>query len=200
MENTNKKEQYYIFLDVDGTLWDNTWASQFYGPFTPYINPETFIGPLKSESVQALNFLISSIEKHHNVSLIITSKRRQNMPRCIEFLHNQGLTYDKPIFCTKYSSGPRGQKIIDYMTEQGETALSYQNKGFIERVLFNFANNDFKNYVVLDDNVSPLKKFIPESRMLLTNKEKQALTMKAVEKYLAKNHMLPESTIEIEKQ
>ena len=187
MENNTqqKKQPYYVFMDIDGTLWDIESARSVHGPFLPEIALPT----LKTESVAAINIMLENLEKRFDTKLVITSRHRSNMVECVNYLRFNGVTYYKPIYCTAFRPGLRGEKIVDFMENQGEKPFTYPTLGnLFERILYTKRNNqDFKNYVVIDDNKKAISKHIPPERRIVTNKRDGALTFDQVINYLCKN-------------
>lgn len=195
MEN-NEKRPYYIFMDIDGTLYDNIYANQIHGPYLQYIEKPC----LNPKSINAINFLLQTLENNYDTKLVITSGHRNNMSMCLQYLYDYGLKYDKPIFCTDFVPGTRGKKIIDYLNKDGKKLLTYPRlKTIFARKLYKKQDNqDFKDYVVIDDKKSIIRKHIPPERRIITNKEKQSLTMEQVIGYLTKIGIELEN-IELEK-
>ena len=189
MENNieNKKQPYYIFMDIDGSMWDKAYGEYVHGPFLSGIDSPA----LKRSSIEAINVLTDTLEKHFDTKLVITSRRREYFQNCLMYLKRYGLKYDKPIFCTDFKPGDRGQKIVDFMQEKGEHNFSYPRlKNIFERIMYERKDNkDFKNYVVIDDTKSIIKKQIPPSRTILTNGKKESLTMQQVVDYLLANNI-----------
>lgn len=192
MENT--KLPYYIFLDIDGTLWDLVFGNHVHGPYLPY-QPEP---RLKPESVSALNLLLSSLEDKFDTSLVITSGRRGNLAKCTEYLHRDGLEYNKPIYCTKFvSEGSRGSKIVDYLQQENHGPFIYPTLNSVaQKLLFGLKNSDYSNYVVLEDERKKISKEIPSARCIITNKKHRSLTTAQVERYLSQNGIAFEKTEE----
>ena len=185
MENNNQKQPYYIFMDIDGTLWDIESAIRTHGPFAKGIP----LPRLKESSVIAINILLENLEQKFDTRLVLTSGHRENLTACVHHLEFNGFKYDKPIYCTPYIPGPRGQKIVDYMKEQGEAPFTYPNlNNIFSRILYSRKeNDDFKNYVVIDDNESLIKKQIPPERRIITKKKNAALSYEQVIDYLLRN-------------
>lgn len=187
MENNlnEQKQPYYVFMDIDGTLWDVPHAMAKHGPFLKVIDFPT----LKPSSVAAINLLLETLEERFDTRLVITSRHRENMVACVHNLEFNGFKYNKPIYCTPYIPGPRGQKIVDFMTEQGEKPFTYPTlNNLFSRILYTKKdNNDFKNYVVIDDKKSAIAKQIPPERRIITNLKKESLTHDQVINYLLQN-------------
>lgn len=179
------KQPYYVFMDIDGTLWDMEHATRVHGPFVPEIQ----IPRLKPESVAAINVMLENLEEKFDTKLVITSGHRSDMAYCVRHLKLNGLKWDKPILCTPFTPGKRGEKIVNFMMDEGQTRFTYPTIGnLFERILYTKRNNqDFKNYVVIDDNKKAISKHIPPERRIVTNKRDGALTFDQVINYLCKN-------------
>ena len=144
---------------------------------------------LKPESVEALNLLLKSLEKTHNTKLVITSQRRNDLTACASYLSHYNVEYNKPIFATRFTSGLRGEKIIDYMkrdNQKPEVAITLGDKLF-EIFGRHKENGNFSNYVVLEDNQKVIKKHIPATRTIKTDIRKSSLTTSQVVNYLINN-------------
>lgn len=191
MENLNlqsKKERYFVFMDIDGTLWDYEYGEYYQGPFV-YENPYP---RLKSSSISAVNILLKSLEEKYDTMLVITSRKRENMPECIEYLKQYGLSYDKPILCTPfvyYANKSRGEKIIDFMSDRNIKPERLRKKSLVNKVLNVFISKGSKNYVVLEDDYPLVKKSIPKRRLILANHNNRSLTIKQVKDYLKINNI-----------
>ena len=180
----NNKQPYYIFLDIDGTLWDAKFATSIHG----YCYYNQTHPKLKQDSINALNVLLSSIENNFDSKLVITSRRRKNLQDCLNYLTENGLVYDKPIYATKVGNSSRGEKIVDYMVSEGMTPFTFPTlSNIVQKMLFNFKNNDFKNYVVLEDEKNLIKNQIPPARTIMANHDSRSLTTKQVVSYLKAN-------------
>lgn len=186
----NDKDLYYVFLDIDGVLWDYRQLYFKYGPFfRGQTDPE-----LKPESIKAVNFLLETLENDFDTRLVITSGRRQNMPKCLDYLFKNGLKYNKTIFSTPYTPGSRGDKIVRFMKFDG-VETTYPTLGnAVQKLLYNFKNNDYKNYVVIDDNKKKIAGEIPPARRIVTDINKESLTLKQVQSYLKRNGIAVLST------
>ena len=183
--NTQIKQPYYVFMDIDGTLWDKNYASFIHGPFVPEIQ----IPRLKPESVNAINVMLENLEERFDTRLVITSGHRSDMAYCVNHLKLNGLKWDKPILCTPFTPGDRGEKIVDFMINEGQTRFTYPTLGnLFSRILYTQKDNqDFTNYVVIDDNKKLISKQIPPERRIITNKKNHSLSLDQVITYLCKN-------------
>ena len=146
------REQYFIFLDIDGTLIDQEYGQLSCGPYFSFGENLT----LNPESIEALNILINSLEQKYDTRLVITSGRRENLHACVRNLYDNGLKYDRPITCTPFEDGRRGQKIVDFMMTSSEPRFPKVQK-LVNFILKRYADHDYKNYVVLENDVSKIK-------------------------------------------
>ena len=81
-------ENFYIFLDIDGVLYDWVFVKQQIamkkqkkGGIIKTFNPE---------SISALNMLIFELEKKYNVNLVISSTWRHDLGYAINVLYANG--------------------------------------------------------------------------------------------------------------
>jgi len=180
--NLKTKESFFVFTAINGVLCDGKFALQKHGPFAKSIeNPI-----LKSSSVDALTLLLNTLEEKYDTKLIITSKRRNDLPACMRYLHDYGFNYDKPVFATKYEEGERGRKILNFMEDQGISPVKTRTLSNIVDSLFQTqTDKPFKNYVVIDSSLSRIKHFIPKSHIIKTNLKNESLTQQQVEEFLS---------------
>ena len=178
------REQYYVFLDIDGTLIDLKYGQRKRGPFFEF-GENSVLNP---ESIEALNLLLESLEQQYDTRLVITSGRRRNFVSCVKNLYENGLRYDRAITCTPLTEGRRGQKIVDYMMT-GSTPRYPKLQKAVDFILKRYADNGYKNYVVLENNVSKIRYEIPPERRIMTNANKKALQPEQVAKYLKANNL-----------
>lgn len=178
------REQYFIFLDIDGTLVDFEYGQRVRGPFFSF-GENTVLNP---ESIEALNLLIQSLEQTYDTRLVLTSGRRENLRACVRNLYDNGLKYDRPITCTPLEEGRRGQKIIDFMMTSSLPKHPKLQK-IVDYLLRRYADHGYKNYVVLDNDVSKIRYEIPPERRIVTNAKRRALQPYQVEKYLISNNL-----------
>lgn len=182
-----KKEPYYVFLDIDGTLWDAKFNYPRYGFQMNYVAEPV----LKPESIEAVNLLLRSLEQDFDTRLIITSHRRENLSKCVSYLMDNGLEYHKSIYATKYPSViNRGNGIVDFMEERGEKPLKYRTiTNAFAKLVYNVFGEDFERYVVLEDVKSKIKDAIPPARRIMANHDKRSISISQVEKYLKRNNL-----------
>lgn len=178
------REQYFIFLDIDGTLVDFEYGQRVRGPFFSF-GENTVLNP---ESIEALNLLIQSLEQTYDTRLVLTSGRRENLRACVRNLFENGLKYDRPITCTPLEPGRRGQKIVDFMMTSSMPRHPRLQK-VVDYLLRRYADHGYKNYVVLENDASKIRYEIPPERRIMTNAKKRALQPYQVEKYLKANNL-----------
>lgn len=178
------REQYFVFLDIDGTLIDLKYGQHIRGPFFEF-GENTILNP---ESIEALNLLLESLEQKYDTRLVITSGRRKNFVPCVKNLYNNGLKYDRAITCTPLTQERRGQKIVDFMMTSSLPRYPKLQKA-VDFILRRYADHGYKNYVVLENNASKIRYEIPPERRILTNEKKRALQPEQVVKYLKANNL-----------
>ena len=178
-----EKEKFYVFSGIDHTLIGTDYLNTMYGP------EGMRLGYIRTDRdcMSALNALLAGLEEKFDTVLVITSGKRENQSACLEYLKYNGLEYDKPIFFTKFIAGPRGEKIIDFLEEQGTTPLEFHKAPLYVKMLKYFKDNpDFNNYVVLDQSKPDISKYIPRSQYKKVN-SRTGLTMNDTADILASN-------------
>lgn len=156
------KENFYVFLDIDGVLWNEEYIVFLRDNNIPKDNDiETYFS---SKSMTALNTLLNSLENKFKVQLVITSSRRSLLEKTIAILYKNNLVYDDKIDKTestiKNIDMPRGLEIKKYLKQ----------------------NKNSKNYVVIDDEVKDIKPFIKHSHIIDVKNE--GLQLHHIEKFL----------------
>jgi len=153
----NNNQNYYVFLDIDGTLWD----------YDHKLKNNT--GLLKPESMTALNFLLNKLQEKYAVKIVMTSRKRQHFEKACKLLYDSGLdTQFNDIDKTPWEEGDRAGKILSYMYNQGIKVV--YNKSKLEMKLAKLLKKDiFDKYVVLDDEIRKDNKFIPEDKLITPN-------------------------------
>lgn len=178
------RDQYFVFLDIDGTLVDFNYDQRMRGPFFEF-GENTVLNP---ESIEALNLLLESLEQKFDTSLVITSGRRKNFVPCVKNLYDNGLKYDRAITCTPLTQKRRGQKIVDYMITSSLPRYPKIQK-MVDFIMRRYADHGYKNYVVLENDASKIRYEIPPERRIMTNAKKRALQPEQVVKYLKANNL-----------
>ena len=188
------REQYFVFLDIDGTLIDLKYGQRTRGPFFEF-GENTVLNP---ESIEAVNLLLESLEQKYDTRLVITSGRRKNFVPCVKNLYENGLKYDRAITCTPLTQERRGQKIVDFMMTSSLPRYPKVQK-VVDFILRRYADHGYKNYVVLDNDVSKIRYEIPPERRIMANAKRKALQPEQVIKYLKANNLpVPEREQQIE--
>ncbi len=182
-----EKEKFYVFSGIDHTLMGTDYLKKYYGKIGfrfGYVRTDKYC-------METLNYLLESLEEKFDTVLVITSGKRENPGACLEYLKYNGLRYDKPIFFTKFVAGPRGEKIVDFLEEQGTTPLEFHKAPLYVKMLKYFKDNpDFKNYVVLDQPKAEISKYIPSSQYKKVN-PRIGLTLKDANSVLIQNGIEP---------
>lgn len=161
MENMNN---FYIFLDIDGVLWDWKWRLDQIK--LGNIKKGISISNFNAESVNALNFLISEISAKYNCILVISSTWRNFMDETIQVLSENGVVLPETIDRTKVPiSFDRGTEILDYLNQK----------------LCN------KNYVIIDDEVKNIRKIFPASKIIKTSINNASLKLSQTKEWLQNN-------------
>ena len=161
------KKTFYIFLDIDGVLYD--WDYIINEMDSGRMKKGSFIDKFKPESIEALNFLIREQSKNYNVQLVISSTWRFFMEKTILILKRNGLQYNGPIHSTPISNdqSKRGEEILSYL--KGKT------------------NYDI---VIIDDEKFDFKKHFDGSKIIKTEHYHSALSLNQIKSYIAKNNEL----------
>ncbi len=143
----NKKENFYLFLDIDGVLWD--WKWRLSEIKQGRIRKGSFITEFNPESIDALNNLINYINGDYDCNLVISSSWRNFMTKTLSTLKKNKLILPKIVDRTELSirNNYRGEEIINYLQDK----------------------DDNDNYVIIDDDMHDFKKFFNPSRIIKTN-------------------------------
>ncbi len=166
------KEKFYVFLDIDGTLWDYSFLRK----------TNSLIYKLNPDSIDAVNRLINKIDEKFDCELVITSQRRKDWDECKNFLLSSGLKYDKELKRIKVNDKkPRGIKIAEYMEND------LKGREFAKHKTFNpiiatiktrvVAKKMSQNFVVIDDNMNPLIGLIPYKNIIKTDINYESFNM-----------------------
>lgn len=151
------KDKFYIFLDIDGVLYDWNFIIK---------NGDKKSGTIKNfnpKSIEALNFLIEKLQYTYNVEIVITSTWRINMQKTIEILLNNGLNKTIKINSTEISNYPQNREL---------------------EILNYLQNNSCKNFVIIDDEMFDFDKYFNKNHIIKTNIFNLSLNKEMVLKYL----------------
>ncbi|MFA6860627.1 MAG: HAD domain-containing protein [Clostridia bacterium] len=158
------KEKFYIFLDIDGVLWDWAWLKE-------RIAHKVFkkggaISKFNPSSMLALNYLIEYLQKRFEVNVVISSSWRHDLEKIKNKLLENGLKFSGHISKTPRTINPfnRGMEILSYLKNK-------DNK---------------ENYVVLDDETFDFSHTLDLKKLIKTNIFSGGLNMEMVKKFLYK--------------
>lgn len=151
------KDKFYIFLDIDGVLYDWDFILK------KAIKKSGTIKDFNPKSINALNFLIEKLSKSFNVEIVITSTWRINMQKTIEILLNNGLNKTIKINSTEISNNPQNREL---------------------EILNYLQNNTCENFVIIDDEMFDFDKYFNKNHIINTNIFNLSLNKEMVLKYL----------------
>ena len=148
----NMREKFYVFLDIDGTLWD----------MKDLHKRNKVVVELNPESIQAVYALVDSLEQKYDAELVITSRRRTDWCECLRFLQQEGFDifkYDLHRTHLINWKKPRGVKIAEYMYNDRIGNFGDEPKLFprlFEKHMAKKENQKMKNNFVVIDNADIL--------------------------------------------
>ncbi len=151
-------EKFYVFLDIDGVLWDWKYQKEFLKQ-NPNLRGQ-FVNKLDPKCIDALNFLLKELSKKFDVQLVISSTWRLEFEKTISSLLNQGLLYNKKILATPIMKHDRQREIETFL-------LDKPNKN---------------NFVILDDDFECLD--FDQNKIIKTNIANSSLSKKMVSNFL----------------
>ena len=153
------KEKFYIFLDIDGVMfdWDYIIKNNIRGGIIRSFNPE---------SVRALNTLMEELKSVYRPELVISSTWRCNMPEVFKVFRENGvnMSRDVRISNTTMEGDPRyrGRQILEYMGGTTEN----------------------KNFVIIDDESFDYAEHFDSSHIIKTDIFHNSLNTDMVSEYL----------------
>lgn len=151
-------KDFYIFLDIDGVMWDWDFAKSHYKSF-----PIKKFNEFNPQSIQALNMLILSLEKQFGVQLVISSTRRNNLFELEQVFKQNKIAYHKPLQATPFLGSKRGKEILEFL------------KGATNQTQF----------CIIDDETSDMPQF-HKDRIIKTEIFHASLKPEQVSKFLLK--------------
>ena len=160
------REKFYVFLDIDGVMYD--WEFLKSQGIKSFGRIKTF----NPDSVQALNYLLETLNQNHDTELVISSTWRRDMLDTVKTLKDNGVkmnlrrVFSTPIF---NESKTRGKEILSYLSNR----------------------QDNQNYVIIDDEVSDIAPHFDSSKIIQTNIFTSSLKKSMVDKFLKENHLTP---------
>ncbi|MGN0961224.1 MAG: HAD domain-containing protein [Christensenellales bacterium] len=164
LETEKQKGKFYVFLDVDGVLWDWKWRlSEIKSGKIDRIKQGGLPSHFKPESVEALNKLLNYLDGFYDVQLVLSSAwRALNIDYVKKVFVKNGISskyvenIDKTPFADMGGRGfsktelrPRGQEIMKYLEGQPQSEPSLivlDNNCFdfdkYPKLFFNFIKTD----------------------------------------------------------
>lgn len=164
------KENFYVFLDIDGVLWDWQWRiSQMK---LGNVKNAYSINIFNPESIEALNTLMDYLDKNYNCELVLSSSWRRAFGFAIKNLNANGVHLPDSVSRTSIDNLTlnRGKRIEMYLKGKDE-------KG---------------NFLILDDQKRDFKKYFTEGSIIRTNIYTQSLTMAQIQNWIAQRENTPE--------
>ena len=160
-------KNFYVFLDIDGVMYDWDYITEEIN--AGRVKRGGIVKKLKPESVNALNYLVSNLEKRYNTQIVISSTWRNNLERAAEILKANGFECKNEITGTPISLSPekRGEEILEFLKEK--------------------QNYDF---VIIDDEMFDFKKHFSEDKIIKCEIYHSALSLGKVKNYLNKMHQI----------
>lgn len=152
---------YYIFLDIDGVLWDWNYIKTIN---QNGIHTKGTIKHLSPKSVFALNYLIEQLEKKYNVKLVIISTWRYHMKNTVQTLKDNGVKLDNLDILSidnTIQNAQRGKQILNYIKNKkvdGLAIIDDEKCDYCECNLSNFLikTNIYNNCL----NINMVKNFL----------------------------------------
>lgn len=178
--NITNMKTYFIFLDIDGVLWDNR----------QYEHPRFKSQELNSESVEALNFLVKQIAHNgYAPQIVVVSRQRTNWQACQNLLYSHNVTKSVPMIklpipnsdC-KFSRGERINIFLHDFAHGKDVTTGVRKYTAFDHFGKNYAKK-FKDFVMLEDDFLNLKN-IPEENIIKTNIDYDCLDIHKVINFL----------------
>jgi len=171
----NKRKNFYIFLDIDGVLWDWNWRLDAIDKGK--IKNRLFVSEFNPKSMEALNFLIEEMNKTHNTKVVISSTWRGNLELADEVLRANNINYDDELLATKISGTPakRGEEILEFLN-----------------------THESGDFIILDDESFDFKNHFSPDKIIKTSLYDKSLSMEHINKWLKDNEKKQEDGYERE--
>ena len=160
----DKRENFYIFLDIDGVLWDWDWRLDAIDKGK--IKSKHFIEEFNPKSIDALNYLINKINETREVKLVISSTWRSDLDFTKEIFDKLNVSYSGEYFGTKITGHPekRGLEILDFLQ-----------------------NHEKGDYLIIDDESFDFKQHFSNDKIIKTSLYNDSLSKKHIDKWLEKH-------------
>lgn len=158
------KENFYIFLDIDGVMYDWDYMKK------NNIHNFGVVNTFSPESVEALNYLMEKLNNCYNTELVISSTWRRDMLKTVKTLKDNGVKMNlRKVFSTPIFNQPksRGEEISSYLSQR----------------------KDSHNYVIIDDETCDIEPLFNKDRIIKTNIFSGALNKEMVQHFIEKNNI-----------
>lgn len=159
-----KREDFYLFLDFDGVLWD--WKWRLNEIKHGRIKKGSMVNEFNPESIEALNTLLDYIGKSYECHLVISSSWRALFEHAKNTLIKNGVNLPNNIDKTpraKKNNG-RGEEILEYL------------KG----------KENWHNILIIDNDIDDIKKKFSSNQIIKTSIFDGALNKKQITTWINK--------------
>lgn len=153
-------QNFYIFLDIDGVMWDIKSLKE---------EKKSIIGSLikgvaSDKSLEALQYLINNLKQDYTPIIVISSERRRNLGNVEKVLMQDVLKckFDTTDFKMFKS---RGKLVKEYLERVGEK----------------------NNYIIIDDFVGTYKNHFDMKKVIKTTIFNEGLTKDKIDKHFMCN-------------
>lgn len=163
------KEKYYVFLDIDGVLWD--WKWRISEVKNGRVRGGGIVSDFNPASVGALNNLIETLSNNYDVRLVVSSTWRISMGLTEKALRKNGVIIPNDVLDRTpltVRRGARGEEIIAYLYDK-------ENRS---------------NYVIIDDEEFDYETYLKKSSIIKTDIYLGALEQGMVDDWLKNNNLL----------
>lgn len=163
------KEKFYVFLDIDGVLWD--WSWRISEVKSGRVRGGGIITDFNPASVETLNNLIRNLSEKYDCKLVISSSWRVNMTMTEKALRkNHILIPNDKLDRTPLTirRGIRAEEIIAYL----------------------FDKENRNNYVIIDDETFNFETYFDPSHIIKTDIYAGSLCQEHIEKWKEANGLI----------
>ena len=198
--NYMEKEKFYIFLDIDGTLYtQQDIRERTPAGFPMYISEDFWPQNCNAESRDSFNKIIDTLEQKYDTEVVIVSRKRKDMQMCEHYLKEvYKLHISKPLQKTPYIDGERSDKIINYI--ENDCGLYPKTRNIIKNLL-----NRKKlttNYVIIDDDTfakdmrtTLLSNIFGEENYIHVHGKRSSLRMSQADEFLKSKNLIPDDLL-----
>ena len=112
------KKDFYVFLDIDGVLWDWKFIREMVE--SGKLKRGGLINTFNPQSIRAIDNLLYGLEKQYNVQLVLSSTWRYEMHTAIKTLKRNGFEHYAQMDTTPITRTPehRGLEILKYLEDK----------------------------------------------------------------------------------